>query len=60
MKTLLKYIAGYIAIAAIAAPVLLIFSTGKEGHPTVWNFVGLAYLSLLIAAGKILGRRNAL
>lgn len=60
MKTLLKYIAGYIAIAAIAAPVLLIFSTGKDGQHTVWNFVGIAYLLLLIAAGKILSRRKAL
>lgn len=29
---------------ALVAPALLAFSQGKNGEPTVWNFVGLAYM----------------
>ena len=34
----------------LTAPLLLIFTEGEDGAPTIWNFVGLAYLALLIFA----------
>lgn len=29
----------------LVAPALLAFSTGKNGEPTVWNVVGIAYMA---------------
>lgn len=33
-----------IAIVAVA-PALLVFSVGANGEPTVWNIIGLLYIS---------------
>lgn len=33
-----------IALLVLAAPCLLIFCEGNDGNPTVWNFVGIAWL----------------
>lgn len=42
-----------LALMVLCAPCLLIFSVGEDGEMTVWNFVGLAWLGLLIVAGKM-------
>ena len=32
-----------LVLMAICAPCLLIFSEGKDGNVTIWNFVGFAW-----------------
>lgn len=32
-----------LSVSALCTPCLLIFSVGKDGELTIWNFVGLAW-----------------
>lgn len=41
-----------VVIALLCSPVLLIFTEGQDGAPTVWNFVGVGWLAMLILAFK--------
>ena len=53
MKTIKDYLFVFLAwlvIALLCSPVLLIFTEGQDGAPTVWNFVGIGWLALLILA----------
>lgn len=36
----------------LCLPVLLIFSEGQDGGITVWNFVGIAWLLVLVGIGS--------
>lgn len=43
----------------LCLPVLLIFSEGSDGGITVWNFVGIAWLLVLVAIGhKVFKKQN--
>ena len=51
MKTLITYlvaVASWLLVLLVFSPVFLIFSTGSEGEPTIWNVVGIAYLIILV------------
>ena len=48
--------AAVMAVLVICSPVLLIFSTGNDGELTIWNFVGMAWLVMLILVGKTVNR----
>lgn len=37
-------IAAWLVVMILLSPCLLIFTEGKDGGITVWNFVGIAYL----------------
>ena len=37
-------IAAWLVVMILFSPCLLIFTEGKDGGITVWNFVGIAYL----------------
>lgn len=37
-------IAAWLVVMILLSPCLLIFSEGKDGGITIWNFVGIAYL----------------
>lgn len=55
MKKIQDYLFMFMAwlvIALLCAPVLLIFTEGQDGAPTVWNFIGIGWLALLILACK--------
>lgn len=43
MKTV-RLIAKWAVCVLLVSPVLLLFTEGADGAPTVWNYVGLAYL----------------
>lgn len=40
----------WLVIALLCSPVLLIFTEGQDGAPTVLNFVGIGWLAMLILA----------
>lgn len=42
-----------IAMLVLAAPCLLIFCEGNDGNPTVWNFVGIAWIVGLAVVFKM-------
>ena len=45
-----------IVVMVLLSPTLLIFSEGKDGSITIWNFVGIGYLLLIVwLAGKVNG-----
>ena len=53
MKTIKDYLfmfMAWVVIALLCSPVLLIFTVGKDGAPTVWNLVGIGWLAMLILA----------
>lgn len=55
MKTIKDYcflFMAWLVIALLCSPVLLIFTEGQDGAPTVWNFVGIGWLAMLILAFK--------
>lgn len=35
-------------VLVLLSPILLIFTESKEGSITIWNFVGIAYLLLIV------------
>lgn len=41
-----------LTLIAICLPCLLIFSTGTDGEMTVWNWVGIGWLAMLVVVGK--------
>lgn len=46
------YLAVVLLGELIFSPCLLILSEGKDGGPTIWNLVGLAYTFALVAVVK--------
>lgn len=46
------YLAVVLLGALIISPCLLILSEGKDGGPTIWNLIGLAYTFALVAVVK--------
>lgn len=46
----------YAALMVLVSPVILIFSKGEDGELTIWNFVGMAWLVMLILVGKTVSR----
>ena len=45
-----------IVVVVLLSPTLLIFSEGKDGSITIWNFVGIGHLLLIVwLAGKVNG-----
>ena len=60
MKTLRYYlliIAAWLIAAIILSPALLAFTQGAHGEPTIWNIIGIAYIALLIVAGKLIAKK---
>lgn len=49
-------VACLLTLAVMVAPCLLIFSVGKDGELTVWNFVGLVWMLGLFVPFKIKSR----
>ena len=41
----LSMVIAYVIVAILVAPCLLAVSCGLDGEPTVWNFVGIAYIA---------------
>jgi len=41
-----------LALLALCAPCLLVFSVGHDGELTIWNFVGLAWCLILFCILK--------
>lgn len=55
MKTIKDYLflfMAWLVIVMLCSPVLLIFTEGQDGAPTVWNLVGIGWLALLFLACK--------
>ena len=53
MKTIKDYLflfMAWLVLAMLCSPVLLIFTEGQDGELTVWNFVGVGWLAMLILA----------
>ena len=51
MSNVIEFVltAGFFAVLfIICLPTLLIFSEGHDGEITVWNFVGIAWLLILV------------
>lgn len=45
-----------LALGIMVAPCLLVFSVGKDGELTVWNFVGMLWCLLVEGLFKIKSR----
>lgn len=41
-----------LALVALCAPCVLVFSVGHDGELTIWNFVGLAWCVILYGIFK--------
>lgn len=39
----LSMVIAYVIVAILMAPCLLAVSVGRNGEPTLWNLVGIAY-----------------
>lgn len=59
----MKRFADYLFYGAMALvgmvvlmPCLLVFTCGHDGGPTVWNFVGAAWIGCLFFIGKKVGK----
>ena len=48
-------VAVIIVVMVLLSPILLIFTESKDGSITIWNFVGIAYLLMVVWLG---GRVN--
>jgi hypothetical protein len=44
----------FVAGCLVLSPCLLMFTTGHEGEPTIWNVVGVAWLYVLYRIVKII------
>ena len=57
----MKKLKSWLAVAGLwllgfilVCPCLLTFTEGMDGSPTVWNFVGLAWIVMLVFSVKFL------
>lgn len=41
-------VAVMVVIMVLLSPILLIFTESKDGSITIWNFVGIAYLLMVV------------
>ena len=48
--------ASLLALFVMVAPCFLIFSVGKDGELTVWNFVGMLWCLLVVGLFKMKSR----
>lgn len=46
-----------LALMVLVSPVFLIFSVGNDGEMTVWNFVGIGWLCLLVYVFNVAEKR---
>lgn len=44
-------VAVIIVVMVLLSPILLIFTESKDGSITIWNFVGIAYLLMVVWLG---------
>ena len=51
------WVAMVLALMVLVSPVLLIFSTGKDGEMTIWNLVGIVWLFLLVCVFNYADKR---
>ena len=45
MKKTIQTLLAYVMVAILFTPCLLAVSCGRDGEPTVWNIVGIAYIA---------------
>ena len=45
MKKTIQTLLAYVMVAILLTPCLLAVSCGRNGEPTVWNIVGIAYIA---------------
>lgn len=46
---------GYLVAMLVLAPCFLTFTESEEGHPTIWNVIGIVYsIALCLTIAKIL------
>ena len=52
-------IAAWLVVMILLSPCLLIFTEGRDGGITIWNFVGIAYmLGVIGIVGYAIKRHN--
>lgn len=53
MKQVIRF-CGHLVAMLVFAPCFLTFTESAEGHPTIWNFIGIAYtIALCLTIKKI-------